>query len=75
MIVFSMSSVIMTGNTTRYCFRLFTIPRGGYQVKVPEELMNEENPLLFKPFDYEEFMVFHTTPGVVDPSLKAYCSA
>ncbi|XVF74655.1 hypothetical protein PTKIN_Ptkin13bG0128600 [Pterospermum kingtungense] len=66
--------VIMTGNKTRYCFGLFTIPRGGYQVKVPEELVNEENPLLFKPFDYEEFMVFHTTPGVADSSLKAYCS-
>ena len=69
--------VIMTGNKTRYSVGLFATPRGGYQVKAPEELVDEENPLLFKPFDYDEFMGFFTTErarGVFISDLKAYCS-
>ncbi|XWS19042.1 hypothetical protein CRYUN_Cryun32bG0097000 [Craigia yunnanensis] len=68
--------VIMTVNETRYSTVLFAAPRGGYQVKTPEELVDEENPLLFKPFDYDEFMGFFTTErarGVIS-DLKAYCS-
>ncbi|XVE88980.1 hypothetical protein DITRI_Ditri19aG0113300 [Diplodiscus trichospermus] len=69
--------VIVTGNKTRYTAGLFAIPRGGYQVKAPEELVDEENPLLFKPFDYDEFLVFYATQlarGATKSGLKVYCS-
>ncbi|XVE63689.1 hypothetical protein DITRI_Ditri07aG0040100 [Diplodiscus trichospermus] len=69
--------VIITGNKTRYSAVLFSILRGGYPVKVPEELVDDENPLLFKPFDYEEFEQFYATQfgrGAGRSSLKVYCS-
>ncbi|XVF74659.1 hypothetical protein PTKIN_Ptkin13bG0129000 [Pterospermum kingtungense] len=70
--------VTMTGNKTRYCVALFASPRGGYQVKVPEELVDEEHPLLFKPFDYEGFLGFYSaqdiTRRVTESGLKVYCS-
>ena len=67
----------MKGNKARYCAGLFATPRGGYQVKAPEELVDEENPLLFKPFDYEEFLGVYTKEvgqGAVGSGLKGYCS-
>ncbi|XVF25060.1 hypothetical protein REPUB_Repub13aG0181100 [Reevesia pubescens] len=68
--------VIMTGNKARYSAGLFAGPRGGYQVKAPEEVVDEANPLLFKPFDYEEFAAFYikqVNQGALENSLKAYC--
>ncbi|XVF74658.1 hypothetical protein PTKIN_Ptkin13bG0128900 [Pterospermum kingtungense] len=70
--------VTMTGNKTRYCVALFATPRGGYQVKAPEELVDEEHPLLFKPFDYEEFLGSYSTQDAArrptESGLKVYCS-
>ncbi|EOY26638.1 Oxoglutarate/iron-dependent dioxygenase - like 10 [Theobroma cacao] len=69
--------VMITGNKARYSSGLFATTKGGYKVKVPEELVDEENPLLFKPFDYEEFLEFYSTEaarGALGSGLKAYCS-
>ncbi|XVF26680.1 hypothetical protein REPUB_Repub14bG0038700 [Reevesia pubescens] len=69
--------VIMTTNKTRYCVGLFATPRGGYKVKAPEELVDEDNPMFFKPFDYEEFLGFYSNEvarGAVGSGLKVYCS-
>ncbi|OMO54219.1 Oxoglutarate/iron-dependent dioxygenase [Corchorus capsularis] len=71
--------VMMTvNNKTRYSIGLFAAPKGGYQVNVPDELVDEENPLLFKPFDMEEFLGFYKSQlarGATAPerTLKAYC--
>ncbi|XVF25049.1 hypothetical protein REPUB_Repub13aG0180400 [Reevesia pubescens] len=67
---------VMTGNKTRYSAGLFAFPRAGYQVKAPEEVVDEANPLLFKPLDYEEFEGFYikqVNQGTIENSLKAYC--
>ncbi|KAK8663675.1 hypothetical protein V6N13_083482 [Hibiscus sabdariffa] len=69
--------VIKKGINTRYCVALFATPRGGYQVKVPEELVDDKNGPLFKPFDYEEFWTtFYTqaAQGNYGYDLKTYCS-
>ncbi|XP_061365053.1 probable 2-oxoglutarate-dependent dioxygenase AOP1 [Gastrolobium bilobum] len=47
--------VMMSGNKARYSVGLFYTPKGGNLVKAPEELVDEEHPLLFKPFDFVEF--------------------
>ncbi|KAE8705042.1 putative 2-oxoglutarate (2OG) and Fe(II)-dependent oxygenase superfamily protein [Hibiscus syriacus] len=70
--------VVVKGNNTRYSAGLFAASRGGYQVKAPEELVDEKNPMLFKPFDYEEFLGFYLTqvaPGGARTGLTTYCSA
>ncbi|KAK8271639.1 hypothetical protein V6Z11_D11G273900 [Gossypium hirsutum] len=69
--------VMMKGNEARYSIGLFAWPRGGYLVKVPKELVDDKNPMLFKPVDLEEFLKFYSpqiVQGATKSSLKAYCS-
>ncbi|PPR86813.1 hypothetical protein GOBAR_AA33882 [Gossypium barbadense] len=74
--------VMMKGNDDRYSLGLFTRPREGYVIKVPNELVDDNNPILFKPHDHEEFLKIFSSEmakadfksGVVISRLKAYCS-
>ncbi|PIA65334.1 hypothetical protein AQUCO_00100662v1 [Aquilegia coerulea] len=67
--------VMMTGAAARYSTGLFSIPKAGYMVKAPEELVDEEHPLLFKPFDHVEFLSFYYTAEgqSCKSALKTYC--
>ncbi|KAJ1429094.1 Oxoglutarate/iron-dependent dioxygenase [Sesbania bispinosa] len=67
--------VMMSGNEARYSAGLFSIPKGGYTIKAPEELVDEEHPLLFKPFDHVEFLkYYYTGKGQRDQfALRTYC--
>ncbi|KAK3411007.1 hypothetical protein EUGRSUZ_J03027 [Eucalyptus grandis] len=40
--------VMISGNEVRYSAALFSIPKGGYIIKAPNELVDEEHPLLFQ---------------------------
>ncbi|PNX70698.1 2-oxoglutarate-dependent dioxygenase, partial [Trifolium pratense] len=51
--------IMMSGNEARYSTGLFSIPKGGYIIKAPEELVDEEHPLLFKPYDHVEFLKYY----------------
>ncbi|XP_059664652.1 probable 2-oxoglutarate-dependent dioxygenase AOP1 [Cornus florida] len=62
--------VVMTGNKTRYSMGLFSIPREGHIVKAPNELVDEEHPLLFKPYEFLEYLKFFKT----EKGQKAYKS-
>ncbi|KAG8492491.1 hypothetical protein CXB51_009750 [Gossypium anomalum] len=81
--------VMMKGYEDRYSLGLFTRPRGGYVMKVPNELVDDNNPILFKPHDHEEFLkIYYSefTQAVAQSEgsavqsegyisrLKAYCS-
>ncbi|MCD7472837.1 hypothetical protein HAX54_014234 [Datura stramonium] len=67
--------VMMKGNEARYSIALFSIPKAGYIIKAPHELVDEEHPLLFKPFDYHEYQAFYYTEEGqrCEHPLKAYC--
>ncbi|KAI4355690.1 hypothetical protein L6164_004438 [Bauhinia variegata] len=67
--------VMMTGNEARYSAGLFSIPKGGYVIKAPEELVNDEHPLLFTPFDHVEFLkYYYTEEGQRDLfAMKTFC--
>ncbi|KAL2486254.1 2-oxoglutarate (2OG) and Fe(II)-dependent oxygenase superfamily protein [Abeliophyllum distichum] len=69
--------VMMTGNEARYSIGLFSIPKAGYMIKAPEELVDEEHPLLFKPFDHVEFLDFYYSEAgrKLQFALQAYCGA
>ncbi|PKI46300.1 hypothetical protein CRG98_033309 [Punica granatum] len=69
--------VMLSGSQVRYSVGLFSVPKAGYILKTPDELVDAEHPLLFKPFDYAEFLKFYWTEYVkgADSSLKAYCGA
>ncbi|KAL5574618.1 hypothetical protein UlMin_016317 [Ulmus minor] len=67
--------VMMKGNEARYSLGLFSIPKAGYIIKAPEELVDEEHPLLFKPFDHVEFLGFYYSEAGqrAESALKTYC--
>ncbi|XP_058740060.1 probable 2-oxoglutarate-dependent dioxygenase AOP1 [Vicia villosa] len=67
--------VMMSGNETRYSLGLFTLPKKGCIVNAPDELVDEEHPLLFKPYDFVEFLNYrYSEEGFRDPfSLRTYC--
>ncbi|OMO67457.1 Isopenicillin N synthase [Corchorus olitorius] len=62
---------------TRYSAGFFSYLKGGCEVKIPEELVNEQNPLLFKPFDFDEFFTSFLSEvrrGSSGLTLKTYCA-
>lgn len=67
--------VMMKGNESRYSAGLFSIPKEGYIIKAPDELIDEQHPLLFKPFDHVEFLAFYYTEAgqMAQSALKTYC--
>ncbi|KAB1218618.1 putative 2-oxoglutarate-dependent dioxygenase AOP1.2 [Morella rubra] len=67
--------VMMTGNKARYSAGLFSIPKAGYRIEAPEELVDEEHPLLFKPFDHVQFLAFYYTEAgqKAESALRTYC--
>ncbi|XP_022983670.1 probable 2-oxoglutarate-dependent dioxygenase AOP1 [Cucurbita maxima] len=69
--------VVMSGEKARYSAGLFSIPKAGYMIKAPKELVDEEHPLLFNPFDHVEFLQFYYTEAGqrAQSALKTYCGA
>ncbi|XP_030519037.1 probable 2-oxoglutarate-dependent dioxygenase AOP1 [Rhodamnia argentea] len=67
--------VMMSGNKARYSVGLFTVPKCGYIIKAPDELVDEEHPVLFKPFDHGELLKFYYTEAGqrAESVLKTYC--
>ncbi|KAL3366470.1 hypothetical protein AABB24_011249 [Solanum stoloniferum] len=67
--------VMMRGNKARYSVGLFSVPKGGYTIKAPRELVDEEHPLLYKSFDVQEFLAFtNTEEGMrCESAFKTYC--
>ncbi|KAI4324722.1 hypothetical protein MLD38_030181 [Melastoma candidum] len=67
--------VMMSGNDARYSAGLFSVPKAGYFIKAPDEMVDDNHPLLFKPFDHVEFLGFYYTEAGQrsENALKAYC--
>ncbi|CAL9159491.1 unnamed protein product [Musa hybrid cultivar] len=67
--------VLVGGGETRYSAIFGSHPKDDVMVQVPEELVDEEHPLIYKPFGYLSFVNFrHSEEGLKsDDSLKAYC--
>ncbi|KAL1292822.1 hypothetical protein HN51_053381 [Arachis hypogaea] len=67
--------VMMSGNEARYSAGLFSIPNGGYLIKAPQEMVDDDHPLLFKPYDHVHFLNYYYSPqGQTDQfALRTYC--
>ncbi|PHT51893.1 hypothetical protein CQW23_06355 [Capsicum baccatum] len=68
--------VTMAGESDRFSIQLSSLPNGDYTIKPPKELVDEEHPLLFKPYESVEYFKYvmseagqKTGTGV----FKAYC--
>ncbi|KAI3716302.1 hypothetical protein L6452_23540 [Arctium lappa] len=67
--------VVMSGERDRYSISLVALPKAGYVIKAPEEVVDEQHPLLFKPFDASEFYQFYGTEAGqnAECALTTYC--
>ncbi|KAL1551452.1 putative 2-oxoglutarate-dependent dioxygenase AOP1 [Salvia divinorum] len=68
--------VMMRGDEARYSIGLFSVPKPGYIIKAPEEMVDEEHPLLVKPYDHHHFLQFFYTQAAHKSSvaaLKEHC--
>ncbi|KAL7140027.1 hypothetical protein ABFS83_09G093300 [Erythranthe nasuta] len=67
--------VVMAGEKARYSVGLFSVPKSDYLIKAPEEAVDEEHPLLYKPFLLPRFLEFSYAQDrfASQNSLKAYC--
>ncbi|CAJ2654082.1 unnamed protein product [Trifolium pratense] len=67
--------VMMSGNEAKYTILSCSIPNKGYIIKAPEELVDEEHPLLYKPFDHFEYIDHRTTGNAQTDKfhLRTFC--
>ncbi|RRT35405.1 hypothetical protein B296_00046322 [Ensete ventricosum] len=67
--------VMVGGEETRYSAIFGSLPKDDVMVEVPEELVDEEHPLMYKPFNYPSFVNFtYLEKGAKsNDTLKAYC--
>ncbi|PIA65340.1 hypothetical protein AQUCO_00100664v1 [Aquilegia coerulea] len=65
--------VMMTGDEERYSMALFSHSKG--IVETPEEMVDEEHPLLYKPFSHSAYYIFAQTKGAqkFESQIKAFC--
>ncbi|OIT07889.1 PREDICTED: 2-oxoglutarate-dependent dioxygenase AOP3-like [Nicotiana attenuata] len=67
-----MHRVIMKGTEDKYSLALFSFMRG--TVKIPEELIDDENPQYFKSFDHFEYLKYCATDGWKEKNpIIAFC--
>ncbi|KAM3308122.1 putative 2-oxoglutarate-dependent dioxygenase AOP1 [Capsicum chacoense] len=67
--------VMMTGNEEMYSVGLFSIPnKVRYMIQASQDLVDEEHPLLYKPFDLEFLAFCYSEEGMrCESPLKTYC--
>ncbi|KAG8391559.1 hypothetical protein BUALT_Bualt01G0200200 [Buddleja alternifolia] len=65
--------VIMKGDKPRYCLALFSFNHG--TTHIPEELVDSDHPLQFRPFDNFGLARFYLrgVPQMAESTAKAYC--
>ena len=68
--------VVITGKKDRYVAGLFLRPKEGLIINAPEEIVDDEHPRLYKPFNFEDYFKFTyiDTKKRDLPALKAYCA-
>ncbi|CAI9101308.1 OLC1v1038601C1 [Oldenlandia corymbosa var. corymbosa] len=65
--------VIMNGDKPRYCLAMFTLNEG--TIEIPEELVDEDHPLQYKPFENMGLVHFYLggTSDMTGSTAKTYC--
>ncbi|KAH0724299.1 hypothetical protein KY284_000164 [Solanum tuberosum] len=65
--------VVTTGDKDRFSVQLFSLVNPDYTLKVPKELVDEEHPLMYKPFkmpEYNKYLMLGAKNGL---GVKNYC--
>ncbi|KAK9101848.1 hypothetical protein Sjap_019102 [Stephania japonica] len=64
--------VIMSGKKKRYSYALFATPKEGTIVEVPLEMVDKEHPLMFRPFNFMDFLYYFYANHTSDNTLETY---
>ncbi|MCD7463336.1 hypothetical protein HAX54_050364 [Datura stramonium] len=66
---------VIMGNEERYSMGFSTIPKEGYIIKVPEELVDDDHPLLYMPFDGSKYLPFYLSEAKrgIFVTLESFC--
>lgn len=59
-------------NEVRYSFGLFSLHKG--VIHVPDELLDKDHPLRYKPFNHLEFLRAQKDLSETEYAAKAYCA-
>ncbi|XP_060200947.1 probable 2-oxoglutarate-dependent dioxygenase AOP1 [Lycium barbarum] len=68
--------VTMAGESDRFSIQLFSLPKPGYNIEAPKELVDEQHPLLFKPYEIFglfEYVTSQAGYGAGNDAFKTYC--
>ncbi|OMO52392.1 Oxoglutarate/iron-dependent dioxygenase [Corchorus capsularis] len=63
--------VVMKGDKERYSFGLFSMPKEGAMIEVPRELVDNEHPLLYRPFKFADYFSYFVS-NISDDALEIY---
>lgn len=65
--------VMMSGDIkeNRYSFAVFGLPKEEFMIEVPNELIDNEHPLLYRPFNFAEYFTYFTA-NIRDDALEVY---
>ncbi|CAB4279272.1 unnamed protein product [Prunus armeniaca] len=64
--------VILRENEARYSSELLSVNKG--MIQVPDELVDKEHPLRYKPLNHLEFLRAHKDVGETEYAAQAYCA-
>ncbi|XP_055814678.1 probable 2-oxoglutarate-dependent dioxygenase AOP1.2 [Solanum dulcamara] len=68
--------VAMSEESDRFSIQLFLFTKPGHFINTPKELVDEEHPLLFKPYemlDLSKYVTSQAGYGAPTDTFKAYC--
>ncbi|XP_022754182.1 probable 2-oxoglutarate-dependent dioxygenase AOP1 [Durio zibethinus] len=63
--------VVMKGDKERYSFGLFSVPKEGAIIEVPCQLVDNEHPLLYRPFKFADYFSYFVS-NISDDALEIY---
>ncbi|XP_004504923.1 probable 2-oxoglutarate-dependent dioxygenase AOP1.2 [Cicer arietinum] len=65
--------VVIRGDEERFVFVLFAVPKEGMVIKGPSELVDDENhPLRYRPFIYDEFVHYQHSTRTDESALEKF---
>ncbi|KAM2273997.1 hypothetical protein ACFX1S_043857 [Malus domestica] len=63
--------VMMSGDKERYSYALFSLPKEEVVIEVPQEFIDKEHPLLYKPFNFGAYFTYFTS-NIREDALELY---
>ncbi|CAL5205605.1 unnamed protein product [Lathyrus oleraceus] len=63
---------VVARDEERFAFVLFAVPREGMIIKGPSEFVDDENPLHYRPFVYDEYVNYQHSTGTQEAPMDKF---